>query len=147
MWGDEQVVRHMGGKPFTREEVWGRLLRYAGHWHLLGFGYWFVEEKATGNFVGEVGFAELMRDIEPSIKGTPEIGWVLARRAQGQGYATEAALAAIAWGEKHFGRIRTVCLINTENAPSLRVAEKCGYREFDRTIYKSDTHVLLSRGD
>ena len=38
MWGDPQVTRHIGGRPSTKEEVWSRLVRYVGHWALLGFG-------------------------------------------------------------------------------------------------------------
>ena len=41
--------------PATREEAWARLLRYAGHWALLGYGFWLVEDRTTGSFVGEVG--------------------------------------------------------------------------------------------
>jgi RimJ/RimL family protein N-acetyltransferase len=50
MWADPLVTRHIGGIPLSAEESWTRLLRYVGHWALLGFGYWVVEEKATGNF-------------------------------------------------------------------------------------------------
>jgi RimJ/RimL family protein N-acetyltransferase len=88
IWSDPEVVHYIGGKPLTREDVWARLLRYAGHWQWMGFGMWAVEEKATGAFAGDLGFAEYKRDIEPPILGVPEIGWVLAPRAQGKGYAT-----------------------------------------------------------
>src|SRR4030088_1463697 len=77
MWSDPAVYRYISGKPSTPQQVWSRLLGYTGHWTLLGFGYWVVEEKATGTFLGEVGFADFKRDIEPSIAGIPEIGWVL----------------------------------------------------------------------
>src|SRR5712664_1980914 len=76
MWADPVVIRHTVGKPLTEEESWTRLLRYVGHWALLGFGYWVVEEKATGNYLGEAGFAEHQRDLQPSIKSIPEICWV-----------------------------------------------------------------------
>ena len=88
MWADPIVTRHFG-KSFTEEEAWTRFLRYAGHWSLLGFGYWVVEEKATGHFAGEVGFADYKRSIEPPLSA-PEIGWVLASQFHGKGYATEA---------------------------------------------------------
>ena len=55
MWGDPAVVRFIGGRPFTPEEVWTRLLRAVGHWPLMGFGYWVVRERAGGRFVGEAG--------------------------------------------------------------------------------------------
>ena len=127
MWADPVVTRHFG-QPLSGEESWNRLLRYVGHWALLGFGYWVVEEKATSAFIGEVGFADWKRNIEPSLGEMPEIGWVLASPSHGKGYATEAVRAAIAWGEGHFGESRTACIIDPGNLPSIRVAEKCGYR-------------------
>ena len=145
MWALPEVVRYIGGKPFTIEEVWARVLRYTGHWQWLGFGFWALEEKSTGAFAGDLGFAEFKREIEPSIQGIPEIGWVLAPHAQGKGYATEAVRAVVAWGDQHFDRARTVCLIHPENQPSLRVAEKCGYKEFHRTTYKGQPTLILER--
>jgi RimJ/RimL family protein N-acetyltransferase len=121
------------------------LLGYVGHWAVMGFGYWVAEEKATGNFVGEIGFADYKRDLEPSLKGVPEIGWVLASQAHGRGFATEAVRAAIAWGDAHFSPARTGCIIDPENLPSVRVAVKCGYRELQSTTYKGHAAVMFVR--
>lgn len=145
LWTDPEITRFIGGKPSTREEVWARLLRNVGHWALLGFGYWAVEERATGRFASEVGFADFRRQIEPSLDGVPEIGWVIAPHGHGKGYATEAARAAIAWADGHFGPGRTACIIAPQNEPSLRVAEKCGYREFCRTSYKDNPTIMFVR--
>ena len=145
MWGDPEVTRFIGGKPATREETWGRLLRYAGHWPLLRYGYWLVEEKRSGRFVGEVGFADMKRDIAPPLDGMPESGWALAGWAHGQGFATEAVKAAIAWGDAHFGARTTTCIISPENTASIRVAEKCGYREYARTTYKGAPTIQFRR--
>lgn len=145
MWADPVVIRYAGGKPLSAEDAWRKLLGYVGHWSLLGFGYWAVEEKATGNFVGEIGFADYKRDLEPPLKGTPEIGWVLAAHAHGRGYATEAVRAAVAWGDAHFQSARTACIITPENLASIRVAVKCGYREFTRTTYKGHPTVMFVR--
>jgi RimJ/RimL family protein N-acetyltransferase len=145
MWGDPEVTRYIGGTPFTEEEVWSRLLRYVGHWALLGYGYWVVRERASGRFVGEVGFGDLRRAIDPPFDGAPEIGWVLASWSHGRGYATEAVRAVVEWGAQHFGPTRTVCLINVDNTRSIRVAEKCGYREYARTTYKTSPVILFER--
>jgi RimJ/RimL family protein N-acetyltransferase len=145
MWADPVVTRHIGGKPFTEEESWSRLLRYAGHWAMLGFGYWVVEEKATGCFAGEIGFADYKRDIEPSLQDIPEIGWAFATPVHGRGYATEAARAVVAWGDAHFGACQTGCIIHPENLASIRVAEKCGYVELQRTTYKKQPTILFLR--
>jgi len=145
MWADAVVTRYIMGKPATREESWARLLRYVGHWAVLGYGFWAVEEKTSGTYLGEIGFAEFQRDIQPPLVGVPEIGWVLAPHAQGRGNATEAVRAAVAWGDTRFGGARTVCLIHPENAASIRVAEKCGYREFHRTEYHGKPAIMLER--
>jgi RimJ/RimL family protein N-acetyltransferase len=145
MWADPTITRHIGGKPFTEEESWTRLLRYVGHWALLGFGYWVIEEKAMGSFAGEIGFADYKRKLEPSLKDVPEIGWVLATQAQGHGYATEAAHAVIAWGDVHLGSSTTSCIIHPDNFPSIRVAEKCGYRELLRTTYRGQPTTVFLR--
>ena len=145
MWADPEVARHISGVPSKREESWARLLRYAGLWPLLGFGYWLVEDRATGRFLGEVGFANFHRDIEPSLGDALEAGWVLHPAAHGYGFATEALQAGLHWADHHLGPRRSVCMIAPENAASLRVAHKCGYAEFARTTYKGEPTLLLER--
>jgi RimJ/RimL family protein N-acetyltransferase len=144
MWGDPEVTRHIGGRPFTPEEVWGRLLRYAGHWALLGYGFWVVEERLTGRFAGEVGLTDARRDLTPPLSA-PEIGWVLSPSVHGQGYATEAVRATLNWAEEHFGHARTVCIIGPDNAASLRVASRCGFREAGQTQYHGENVLKLER--
>lgn len=145
MWADPAVTRHIGGKPASRHETWSKLLRYAGLWSLLGYGYWALEDRATAGFVGELGFADFKRDVQPSPGERPEIGWALAPHAHGKGYATEAVQAALAWADAHFGATKTVCLISAGNLASIRVAEKCGYREYARTEYHGETTMLFER--
>jgi RimJ/RimL family protein N-acetyltransferase len=145
MWGDRQVTRHIGARPLAVDEVWAKILRYAGHWSLLGYGYWAIEERAAGRFLGEAGFADFKRGIGPAFDDAPEIGWALAPAAQGAGVAREAVAAVLRWGDRHFEAARTVCLIHPDNLASLRLAEKCGYREFRRTTYKDQPAILLQR--
>ena len=135
LWRDENVVRFITGVPSTREQSWARLLRIAGMWHHVGFGFFALEEKESGRFIGEAGFLEAKRDMEPSIEGTMEVGWALMPSAHGKGYATEALTAIIGWGETQFpGRMMT-CIISPENQASLKLAEKLGFRETARTDY------------
>jgi RimJ/RimL family protein N-acetyltransferase len=145
MWADPAVVRHIGGRPFAAEETWSKILRYAGLWALLGYGYWAIEEKASGRYVGNVGFADFKREVQPSLDGAPEIGWALAPWAQGKGFATEAVGAATGWGDRHLAAAATVCMIDPDNAALIRVAQKCGYREFARATYKNQPTILFRR--
>jgi RimJ/RimL family protein N-acetyltransferase len=145
MWSDPEVARFTIGDPSPPPQTWRRILAYRGHWVLLGFGYWAVEEKATGLYIGDIGFAEFKRDIRPSIERMPELGWALVPRAHGKGYATEALRAAVAWGDEHFGSTQTVCIINEGNHASFRVAEKLGYKELRRTSHNREATVVLVR--
>lgn len=145
MWAEPEVTRYTTGKPQTREEVWARLLRYLGHWAVMGFGYWVLEEKATGRFVGELGFVDWKREVEPAIEGMAEMGWILVPRVHGKGYATEAARVAMDWGEKHLDAMKVVCMIDPANAASIRVAGKIGFREYARTSYKGMPTILFER--
>jgi RimJ/RimL family protein N-acetyltransferase len=111
----------------------------------MNFGYWAVRETKSGRFVGDVGLSEFRRDISPSLEGNAEAGWVLASWAQGKGYATEAVKAALSWYEREFGALKTVCMIAPENDASLRVADRCGYREFAQALYKNEPVILLER--
>lgn len=145
MWGDPLVARFIGGKPSTREESWARLLRYAGLWPLLGFGYWTVKLKDGTGFVGDVGLEHWHRDITPSRDGMPEGGWVLATPAQGRGLATEAVGAALAWFDRAFVGSATTCIVGEDNLASIQVAQKNGYREAARTQFKGSAVVLCRR--
>jgi RimJ/RimL family protein N-acetyltransferase len=135
MWADETVTRYIGGKPFSREMSWTRFLRYAGHWPVMGFGFWVLEEKGTGRLIGEAGFHELKRELEPSIEGTPEMGWVLVPDVRGKGYAGEALSALIEWGERRFAGQDFVCLIDDGNLASIRLAGKFDFRREIDTAY------------
>lgn len=144
MWADPGTARFISGKPSTREESWGRMMRYPGMWALTGYGFWLLEEKATGVFIGEGGFGLFEREIDPPFDA-PEQGWALAPAAHGKGFAFEAMSAAVKWGEQHFKRRDFVCMIAPENAPSLKLAANLGYREYARATYKGEPSVLLRR--
>jgi len=145
MWSDPEILRYTIGDPSPVSRTWQRLLAYRGHWELMGYGYWAVEEKASGSYIGELGFADFKRDIRPSIEGLPEIGWALILKAHGKGYATEALKAAVAWGDSHLDSTRTVCIVHRDNHRSLRVAEKLGYSSILRAASPEEPDNILVR--
>jgi RimJ/RimL family protein N-acetyltransferase len=142
---DREAVRMIFQKPLTREDSWHRMLRFVGHWALLGYGLLLVEEKATGRVVGEVGLADFHRGLGDDFDPYPEMAWMLSHDVHGRGYATEAAGAALSWMETSFAPERTVCIIDPENMPSLRVAEKLGFHAFGKTEYKGKTVLKFRR--
>lgn len=145
MWAEASVTRFIGGQPLSREAAWGRFLRQIGLWHHLGFGFFAVEERATGAFIGEAGFHDMKRTLIPSIEGTMEAGWALVGAAQGKGLAEEAMRAALDWGDTHGTGERFTCMIQPDHGASLHVARKLGFAEFTRSSYNGQPVVLLER--
>lgn len=126
MWADPDFVRFIGmGQPLSPEAAWAKLQRTVGAWPLLGYGFWAIEQAATGQVIGEAGFLEARAPIGEV--RTPEAGWALATSAQGQGYAGEAVAAMLAWGDQRFER--TICEIARENRRSIALAVRQGYSE------------------
>ncbi len=142
---DPEMSRFSGKNPSGSDEAWMRLLKNVGHWSLLGYGFFAVEEKATGRLVGEAGLGDFRRQLEPAFDQDPEAGWAISRSLQGRGYATEAAAAALEWIEARFGIRRTVCLIHVENIASIRVAEKLGYVPFGACTYRGYSAITFER--
>jgi RimJ/RimL family protein N-acetyltransferase len=142
---DPETFRFSERGAMSSDEAWTRLLRHAGHWSLLGYGLFALEEKETGRFVGEAGLGDFHRGLGPAYEGVPEAAWTVAPWAQGRGYATEAAAAAIEWMERTFAVERSVCLIHAGNTASLHVAGKLGYCPFAQRSYRGYPAVLHQR--
>ena len=126
---DFEVTRYTVGARLSRLDAWRHLAMICGHWHLRGFGMWGVFEKSTGALVGRVGF------YEPDGWPDFELGWTLGRNAWGKGYATEAAKRCMQFAFEELDRDRIISIIDPNNVPSIRVAERIGetlQREWDR---------------
>jgi RimJ/RimL family protein N-acetyltransferase len=145
MWADPNITKYISGRPSTEQQTWMRLLSYVGHWSILGFGYWAIEERRSGDFVGEVGFADFKRNISSPMKNAPELGFALATKFHGRGFATEAVRAVLGWGDRYLAARRSVCLVHAQNAVSLHLLDNVGYRIFERTTYNDQATVFLSR--
>lgn len=143
MWADPVVVRYVGNVAQTREQTWQRTLRALGHWTAFGFGM-FAARDLEGRWVGEVGVFQSIRDMDPPFEGL-EAGWVLALWAHGQGLASEALAAALAWFDQTHGPRDIMCMIDPPNAASRRVAAKHGFVETGRPRYHDQEVIVFTR--
>jgi RimJ/RimL family protein N-acetyltransferase len=124
---DPEVMRFLGGKTFDRLEAWRHMAFVVGHWQLRGYGHWALEEKASGNLVGRIGF------LNPAEWPGFELGWTLAREYWGKGYATEGARRALAYGFNELDRSHVISLIHPDNKSSIHVAERLGEKVEGKT--------------
>jgi RimJ/RimL family protein N-acetyltransferase len=112
-------AQFMGG-PYDRYGAWRVLIAGIGHWALRGYGFWSVDRKSDGAFIGRVGV------IFPPVDAEPELAYHLFEGFEGQGFATEAVLAARAHAYGHMGLGPLVSCIDARNAPSLALARRVG---------------------
>ncbi len=89
-----------------------------------GYGLWALETKAGGEFIGFTGLAPVT--YETPFTPAVEVGWRLARAAWGNGYATEAARAALAFGFDEVGLDEIVSFTTVGNVRSRAVMERIG---------------------
>lgn len=138
MIADPAVYSMLGGVAPFSEDAWNRLLRYEGHWSLLGYGLLAVVERKTNTYVGNTGIADFGRSATMGFGKIDEAAWVFTIASQGRGIGFEAAHAAHAWFDQRFGR-DVVCLVAPGNAPSIKLATKLGYRSFGTVVYRDGT--------
>jgi RimJ/RimL family protein N-acetyltransferase len=137
LWSRPEVTLYTNGKrASTREESWARLLRYQGLWAMLGYGYFAIIDKANGAFLGEAGLADFHREIEPSLDSYAEAGWALLPDAWGKGFAQEALSAIFEWYAKTPHPRPVACIIDPENAASVQLGQRIGFRLRAQTQYK-----------
>ena len=142
MWGNEAYVRFIGQRTRTRPEVWKTIQSMIGSWALLGYGYWVIETRES-EFVGEIGFLEGLRSMNPSHTGLPEAGWGLAPRHWGQGYANEALGAVLDWFDVSLSAPASVCIIDPAHAASIRIAVRHGFvRAYDTQLGEAPIRVF-----
>lgn len=144
LWGDPAVVEYLG-QPLGRSEVWARLLKYAGHWALFGFGYWTIREAGSGRLVGEANLSYQYRGHPDLPDDEIEGGWVLAPWAQGRGYAGEALAALLGWADTALGARSIRCLIDPRNLASLRLAGRQQFVHARRVTLAGNDLDLLRR--
>lgn len=143
--GDEEIMRHIGGKPVNREDSWRRLLMGVGMWSLIGMGPWAVELKCDGRMVGHCGFFQFNRDMEPLILGEPEMGWIFDRSTHGQGIAFEACSAALDWAEREIAAESYPAIIDLENIASMKLAERLGFARQADAVYRGAPIAMFRR--
>ena len=91
---DPEVRRYLG-RPMTAAQAEAWALNFQDDLDRHGYGFWALEVQSTGEFIGFTGLDRV--DEEMPFTGI-ELGWRLARRAWGNGYATEAGQAALRYG-------------------------------------------------
>jgi RimJ/RimL family protein N-acetyltransferase len=116
-------VRQYLGPLLTFEQASAWVLNFQDDLDRYGFGFWALEVRASGEFIGFTGLGTV--EEEMPFTGI-ELAWRLARPAWGHGYATEAALAALEYGFGIRGLPEIVAVTMAGNLRSRAVMRRIG---------------------
>lgn len=100
-----------------------------------GYGMWTVQLR-SGEVIGRAGLS-VREGYE-----LPELGFVIGRDYQGQGYAEEACRAVLAYGRKELSFEHVQALVEEENLPSRNLLAKLGFL-FVKKVNEKGTEYLL----
>ncbi len=131
---DPEVMRYIGdGSVLSPAETIERVDQYEATWRARSFGLFALERRDTGELIGNTGLA--IPDFLPEILPAVEIGWRLGHSHWGQGFATEAARAALAFAWDPVGLDRVVSVHAVGNDPSGNVMQKIGMHLDRETVH------------
>jgi RimJ/RimL family protein N-acetyltransferase len=119
--GDPEVMRYYP-RPKTREEARGWIEWNRGLYSTIGHGLWIVELRETGEFVGDVGLTP--QEVDGTVH--LEVGYRIRAAMHRKGFASEAAAACRDHARDALRAAELVAIINPDNVPSQRVAERIG---------------------
>ena len=123
---DPDTVRYLTIKPMDEAQAWRNMAMVMGHWQIRGYGFFSVEERATGEWVGRVG------PWYPKGWPQPEVGWTIAPDHLRKGYAKEAGQASIDYAFRELGWTSVVHMILEGNVASEATARALGSRLIER---------------
>jgi RimJ/RimL family protein N-acetyltransferase len=128
LWSNPQVARiaYRGRPP---EPGYGRRVFFSrqANWSMHGFGDWAVQDRASGELIGNVGLGR--PGYVPGCKRSTDLGWLLRPSHWGRGLATEAARAVRDAAFRHLDLPELIAIIDPHNTPSLSVARRLAMRE------------------
>ncbi|GAA4440910.1 GNAT family N-acetyltransferase [Phytohabitans houttuyneae] len=140
IYADPAVSAYIGGSKLSYEGTRAQLAVFEAIWREHGHGQSAVIERASGRMIGRAG-------LHHWPGGMLELGYVLARDAQGKGYAREAGAAWLAWTWANLPNDHITAVIHPENTASITLAARLGFHFDHRTDQLTGTTVSIYRLD
>jgi RimJ/RimL family protein N-acetyltransferase len=137
VYGDPDVMRWVAGGTLPDvAAAEAAVQRFITHQRAHGYSWWALVERASGDLIGDGGLYSY-EDRGPGV----ELGYTLARRAWGRGFATETALACLDVAFGPLGIDRVTAVARPENHASQHVLGKAGMRRDGIVDYFGNDHV------
>jgi RimJ/RimL family protein N-acetyltransferase len=127
--GDRGVRTLEQARDYLRERPVSSYLQH-------GYGMYSVEVKASGATAGHCGL------VRREVLEGPDLGYAFLPEFRSQGYAAESAAGVLAYAREKLGLDRILAIVNPDNASSIRLLQKLGFR-FERMVRLSEDDIAL----
>lgn len=139
IYAEPSITEYMEGLyPDKKDELEFSKSYIENMYGFYGYGLWMVIEKASGRIIGRAGLSNREVDGEVYL----ELGYVIAKENQGQGYATEVSQAILEYAKRELGATQIIALMKPGNEASIRTAKKLGFREVCEVTLGDDDKYL-----
>lgn len=126
IYAEPSITEYMEGLyPDKKDELEFSKSYIENMYGFYGYGLWMVIEKESGRIIGRAGLSNREIDGEVYL----ELGYVIAKENQRQGYATEVCSAILEYAKSELGAMQVIALMKPENEASIRTAKKLGFRK------------------
>jgi RimJ/RimL family protein N-acetyltransferase len=122
-----------------------RLLRNVGGWTLYGYGNFAVRWQGQETLIASCGVFHSWRGFGRGMDNVPEAGWIVRHDQWGQGIASEAMSAILAWFDAAHGPRRIAAMIAEGNAPSHKLAHALGFLAYGKQVFEGAPQILYER--
>ena len=138
IYAEPDITMYMEGL-YEREEEEEFTRQYIRNMYgFYGYGLWILEEKMTGKIIGRAGLSH--RDVDGEV--CIELGYVIGKPYQRQGYAYEACIAILEYAKK-IGKTDVISCVSRNNLPSLKLSYKLGFNEYARVLSDDMEYIIL----
>ncbi|MCT8136662.1 GNAT family N-acetyltransferase [Anaerobacillus sp. CMMVII] len=139
IFSDQETMAYYPA-PFSQEKTENWVKRSQERYRADGYGLWAVCRKDTLACIGDCGLVKQEVDGKAEV----EIGYHINKRYWSKGYATEAALACKEYGFDKLNLDKVISIIDPNNKPSIRVAEKIGFTKEKESFIFGKNHEIYS---
>lgn len=138
VYGDAEAMRWVGdGQPLNRAQCQHWVEVTHANYATRGYGMMALVERQTGAVAGFCGL------VHPGGQETAELKYALRREYWGKGFATEAARAMLAYGQRAFKLSYVIATVAPEHLASQKVLRKAGMQPLERRLNEDGTFTQV----
>lgn len=137
---DPDVHQYLGNKPVKDKQQIEAVIQFIRQQYIdNGIGRWAMIEKSTNCFIGWTGL-KLVKETINNQSNYYDLGYRLIKKYWGKGFATESAIASVAYGFNHLDLKEIFAAAHTENNSSNKILTKVGFKLLGTFDYDTAVH-------